>query len=235
MTRSVLAGVLAVSTTACVVVSTDPGPTRTRTEEVAIGAANEVRVDVEMGSGELSIEGGAGKKLVETTFRYSEGLGGPEVHYDVARSQGRLTIESPKSVFNSGHTTNEWKLRFGNAAPLDFDIQVGAGQSTVDLSGLPVRRVEIQMGAGRLNLNLAGHYTSDVYVTVQGGVGQALISLPSDVGAIADVLGGIGSIQTAGMRRRGGFYVNRAFEEDKPAIRLKVRGGIGEIRFSVTE
>jgi hypothetical protein len=89
------------------------------------------------------------------------------------------------------------------------------------------------MGAGKLGLNLSGRYRQDVLVSVQGGVGQASVDLPHDFGAVADVKGGIGAIQAGSLvRRSDGLFVNRAFAEGKPAIRLTIRGGIGEIRLS---
>ena len=232
MTGRLLAVFLALGLTACVVVDTQSGPTETYTESVDAGSAESVVVHLQMGTGELTVKGG-GSHLVESTFRYAASLGRPDVEYEVRRSEGRLSIESPKGRFSTGHSSNAWELRFGNAVPLEFDIQMGAGDSRVDVSRLPVRRVDIQMGAGRLNLDLSGRYRQDVVVSVQGGVGQALIDVPHDFGVVADVKGGIGAIQPGPLeRRRGGLFVNRIYEEGKPALRLMVRGGIGEIRLA---
>jgi hypothetical protein len=232
MTGRLLAAVLALGLSACVVVDTETGPTETHTESVDAGSAQNVVVNLHMGTGELTIKRG-GRHLVESTFKYAASLGRPAVQYDIHRSEGRLTIESPRGRFATGHSSNAWELQFGDAGPLDFDIQMGAGDSRVDVSRLPVRRVDIQMGAGRLDLNLSGRYRQDVLVSVQGGVGQALIDVPRDVGAVADVKGGIGAIQPGTLeRRRDGLFVNRAYEEGRPAVRLTVRGGVGEIRLA---
>jgi hypothetical protein len=230
--RRTLAAAVLLGLAGCVVVDTDPGPTETYTQDVEVGGAETARVDVEMGTGDLSIEGGAGKKLVASTFRYAARLGRPSVHYEVARSEGRLTIEPPRNRFGTGHASNEWQLRFGESVPIEFNVQIGAGKSQIDLSRVPVRLLDVQMGAGKLDLNLAGHYRQDVIVSIQGGVGQAHITLPRDFGVIADVKGGIGAIQPGSLVRRDGRFVNRAYEEGKAAVRLTVRGGIGEVRLS---
>ena len=232
MTARALAAAVALALPGCVVVDTDPGPTETYTQDIDVGAAETARVDIQMGTGDLSIESGGGKKLVASTFRYAARLGRPDIHYEVRQSEGRLTIEPPRNRFSTGHSSNEWQLRFGDSVPLEFNVQVGAGKSEIDLSHLPVRLIDIQMGAGKLDLNLAGRYRQDVIVSVQGGVGQAAITLPRDFGAIADVKGGIGAIQPGTLERRNGRFVNRAYEEGKPALRLTVRGGIGEVRLS---
>jgi hypothetical protein len=224
--------VLALGLTACVVVDSESGPTETYTESVDAGSAQNVVVNLQMGTGALTIRRG-GRHLVESTFRYAASLGRPAVRYEIHRAEGRLNIESPRGRFSTGHSSNAWELQFGDAVPLEFDIQIGAGESRVDASHLPVRRVDVQMGAGKLDLNLSGRYGQDVLVSVQGGVGQALIDVPHDFGAVADVKGGIGTIQPGSLeRRRDGLFVNRAYEEGKPAVRLTVRGGVGEVRLA---
>jgi uncharacterized protein DUF2154 len=235
MTARTLAAVVSLGLSGCVVVETDPGPVETYTQDIEVGRAETAHVDIQLGAGDLSIAAGGGKKLVTSSFQYGARLGRPDIHYEVRQSEGRLTIEPPRNRFGTGHASNEWKLRFGDSVPLEFTVQVGAGQSTVDLSHLPVRLFDIQMGAGKLDLNLAGRYRQDVIVSVQGGVGQAAIALPRDFGVIADVKGGIGAIQPGTLVRRNGRFVNRAYDEGRPAIRLTVRGGVGEIRLSEEE
>ena len=95
--------------------------------------------------------------------------------------------------------------------------------------------MEVQIGAGELLLNLAGRYTKDVTVQVNGGVGEARIRLPKSVGAIVDAKGGIGSISAQGLTQRDGKYYNDAYADGKPAVRMEVRGGVGEIKLSVEE
>ena len=91
------------------------------------------------------------------------------------------------------------------------------------------------MGAGEMVLNVAGKYTRDVTVQVNGGVGEARIKLPKDMGAVVEATGGIGSISTNGLTRRDGKYYNDAYSEGKPAVRMEVHGGVGDVIFSVGE
>lgn len=231
---SALAATLWLATSACVIGDMDGGPEKTYSESIQAGKVENVRVDVHMGAGEMRIEGGS-TALVDANFRYSENLGRPNVSYDATGFRGRLRIDQPKQRFSAGHTVNEWNLKFGGQAPLDFAVHLGAGESKLDLSKLPLRSVEVHMGVGALELNLDGNYQRDLQVEVHGGVGEAKIRLPRQMGVIADATGGIGSIQAHGMQKRGGDYVNDAYSPGKPAIRLKVRGGVGEIRLSVGE
>lgn len=223
---------LLLAISACHVV--DSGPTQTSSQEIDAGAAESVRAEISMGAGTLKIEGGA-PKLMSAQFRYSEQLGQPVVHYEVTGSQGHLTVESPKSSSSTGNTVNEWDLRMGSGVPLDLKLALGAGESTFDLSRISLRSLEVNMGAGEMDLNMAGRYTKDVTVELNGGVGEARIRLPRDTGAVVQVEGGLGGVSAKGLTKRDGKYYNDAFSADKPAVRMNVHGGIGNVSLSVGE
>ncbi len=225
-----LVALLAVAMAGCRV-EMDAGPVRSHTVSLDGGNAEMVRAEINMSAGELEVDGGA-PKLMEGDFSYSEILGKPIVDYDATGFRGRLKIESPHK-FAGGEITNRWRLRFGGKYPLELHAQMGAGEGKLNLATLPLRRVEMNIGAGELRMDLRGNYSKDVEVEIKGGVGSARIRLPKGMGVVADVKGGLGSIDTGGMTRRGDRYYNEAFSESKPAIRLTIRGGIGEIKLMV--
>ncbi|MFN7939575.1 MAG: toast rack family protein [Bryobacteraceae bacterium] len=220
--------------TGCVEINTDPGPVRTSEQSLEAGKADNLRAELRMGAGKLHVEGG-GKSALDATFRYSENLGKPDVRYEQTGFRGRIVVESQHKKVLHSNVDNEWKLRFGDKLPIDFDIKLGAGETSVDLSALPVRNVEINMGVGELDLNLNGAYKRDVDVKVHGGVGEARIQLPKNIGVIVDAAGGIGEINAKGLEKRDGKYVNAAYDSARPVIRMNVRGGVGEIHLTVVE
>jgi predicted membrane protein len=86
------------------------------------------------------------------------------------------------------------------------------------------------MGVGELHLDLRGMPKHDYSVFIRGGVGEASVYLPSGVGIEAEAKGGIGGIETTGLQKRDGRYVNDALGHAKTTVRLDIRGGIGSIR-----
>lgn len=206
----------------------DAGPVETSSQQIDAGAAESVRADIRMSAGELHMEGGA-PKLMNSTFRYSQSIGAPSVRYDITGAHGQLFVESPKNSHTGGKTTNTWDLQMSSDLPLDMTVSLGAGESTLDMSQLQVRSAEVNMGAGEMTLNMAGKYKRDVTVQVHGGVGEARIRLPKDIGTEVKATGGIGSIDTTGLTKRDGKYYNAAYSDDKPAVRMEVQGGIGNI------
>jgi predicted membrane protein len=67
-------------------------------------------------------------------------------------------------------------------------------------------------------------------VSINGGVGEATVRLPSDVGVYAEARGGIGEISAKGMHQDGSTYYNDAYRKSPVTIKLDVHGGIGSIK-----
>ena len=75
-----------------------------------------------------------------------------------------------------------------------------------------------------------GERAKDLEAEIQGGVGEATIRLPKNVGVVATVHGGLGSIDTHGLKEEDGQYVNEAYGKSPTTIHLSVNGGIGSIK-----
>lgn len=211
----------------------DPGPTVSKEQKIE-GKPEKARVEISMGAGELTIAGGAAK-LMEGVFRHSEKLEAPEVTYDGTAASGRLVIKGKNKSISTGKIVNEWNLHLANGPTYDFSIEIGAGKGDVDLSSFDLRGLKLQVGAGELDVNLQGKYTKDVEVAIQGGVGEVHVKLPRRFGVEASMQGGIGSFKAPGLTKKGDFYYNEAYQDNKPAIRIKAQAGIGEIRLSMDE
>jgi hypothetical protein len=209
----------------CHVSFDDDAPVKTETRSVERGKAEIVRAVIHMGAGELHVQGGAAK-LLDAEFRSAYP---PEVAYDAKGTRGMLEIRGPKREKWSRGGDNTWKLNFDSETPIDLEVHLGAGESSLDLSHVALRSLNVHMGVGELKLNLDGEYKRDVEVEVHGGVGRAEIRLPRKIGAQVDAKGGLGSMNTRGLRKDNGMYVNSAYENSTRQVRCKVRGGIGEV------
>jgi hypothetical protein len=204
------------------------GRTLHQTHEVDLGGATSVRAHVDMPAGSLAISSGAAS-LLDSQFEYSDAYGDPQVNYNVAGGFGDLRISQTQPDIHVGTSNNEWQLRFANNVPLDLSLDTGAGQTRLDLEGLDLTNLKVNQGVGQLDVDLRGARTADLDADIDGGVGQATIRLPQDVGVRVHAAGGIGAISTHGVTREGDDYVNAALGKSPVTIRLKVNGGVGEI------
>jgi predicted membrane protein len=110
---------------------------------------------------------------------------------------------------------------------------MGAGESDLDLDSLTLEGLKLQMGAGKTTVDLTGDYARSFDASIQSGVGGAKVLLPSEVGVKAKAQGGLGKIDAEGLERVGDSYVNEAYGESDVTLNVDVQGGVGEINLEV--
>ncbi|MBN2207632.1 MAG: hypothetical protein JW742_09530 [Candidatus Aminicenantes bacterium] len=236
MTRATGTGTLAVLTliaalTACGRVS----ETRTTGETIDPGGATAADVLIKMGAGELELTGG-GAHLMDATFTTNVRRWEPRVDYDVFGGKGRLSVRQRRfgGLF-LGNAKNEWTIRLGGGLPIDLGVDLGAGESALDLRGLDLGSLEIDMGVGEMTLDLSGPRTRSLRVSIDGGIGRGTILLPRDVGVKVDIDGGLGSIEARGLERTGRkhVYTNDAWDRSDVRVEIEIDAGIGSIELKV--
>src|SRR5215204_5752853 len=193
-----------------------------------------VGADLKMGAGELNITGGA-DGLMEADFSYNVSDWKPKVSYQVSGQEGELVVKqgSGGGVRLGGDARNEWDISFNDEVPTDLVVQMGAGESDLDLDSLALKGLDLQMGAGKSTVDLTGDYEQSFDASIEGGVGEATVMLPSEVGVKAKAEGGLGKINAEGLKRVGDSYVNDAYGDSDVTLDVDVRGGVGQINLEV--
>ena len=196
--------------------------------------AQSARAQLEMGAGELKLTGGA-DRLMEGDFSYNVSDWKPKVGYDVSGEKGELVVKqgSTQGAGLSGGARNEWDIRLNDALPTDLVVRVGAGESNLDLDSLTLRGLDLRMGAGKTTVDLSGDYARDFDATIEGGVGEATVLLPSKVGVKAKAEGGLSTINAKGLKKVDDSYVNDLYGESDTNLNIDVKGGVGEINLKV--
>jgi N-terminal domain of toast_rack, DUF2154 len=209
------------------------GAMQHESQMVDLENAQSVETELRMGAGELNVSGGA-DALMEADFTYNVADWKPEVNYDVSGDTGELMVEQGSGgSIPGGDARNEWDIRFNDEVPTDLHLEMGAGESNLDLDSLTLTEFDLQTGAGETTVDLTGDYGQDLEASIQGGVGEATVLLPSEVGVRAKAESGIGEISAEGLRREGDSYVNDAYGDSDVALEVNVKGGVGEINLEV--
>jgi hypothetical protein len=115
-------------------------------------AGTDADVEIHLGGGTLDLAGGA-SGLAEGSIRFNV----EEWRPTVERTDTSLRIEQgePDSGLTLGNgVINEWSLRLGDV-PMALTIQAGAYSGSMDLSGIPLRRLEVSDGASDVRLSFA--------------------------------------------------------------------------------
>jgi len=104
-----------------------------------------------MGAGELKLTGGA-DKLMESDFSYNVADWKPKVSYDVSGDEGELVVKQGSGGQGGGlggKARNEWNISLNDELPTALAVQMGAGESDLDLDSLTLRALNLQMGRAR--------------------------------------------------------------------------------------
>src|SRR5215212_2759795 len=212
----------------------DVGKMQEEPKSVDLKNADSVHAQLKMGAGELNVTGGA-DGLMEGDFSYNVSEWKPKVSYDVSGQKGELVVKQGGAEGGSldGTARNEWDIGLNDEVPTDLVVQVGAGESDLDLDSLTLKGLDLKMGAGKTTVDLTGDYAQSFDATIEGGVGGATILLPSEVGVKAKAEGGLGKINAKGLKKVGDSYVNDAYGESDVNLSVDVKGGVGEINLKV--
>src|SRR5215210_3120190 len=210
------------------------GKMQDESKYVDLKNADSVRAQLKMGAGELHITGGA-DQLMDGDFSYNVSEWTPKVNYDVSGDAGELVVKqrSAEGARLGGDARNEWDISLNDEGPTDLQVQMGAGESDLDLDSLVLTGLDLQMGAGKTTVDLTGDYSRSFDASIEGGVGEATVLLPSEVGVKAKAEGGLGKINAEGLQKVGDSYVNDAYGESDVNLNVDVKGGVGEINLEV--
>jgi hypothetical protein len=97
----------------------------------------------------------------------------------------------------------------------------------MDLDSLTLTGLDFEMGAGETTVDLTGDYDQDFDANIEGGVGEATVLVPSEVGVKVRAEGGLGKINAKGLKREGDSYVNDAYGDSDVALEVDVQGASG--------
>ena len=226
--RSLLLAALPLFLTGCVVNVRDAGPTEYVKKDIERDKSEMVKVDLHMGVGELRLDGGA-KKLMEGDFSYNLPSWKPDIRYTTTGVHGYLTVDQPDTHSIGNNVHSKWDMRLANDVPIDMQVKFGVGEAHLNLGALNLRSVDVNIGVGEIHMDLRGEPKRNYDVHIRGGVGEATVYLPSNVGIYADAHGGIGGLDIRGLHKQGGHWESEDYDKAKVKVNVDVRGGVGEI------
>lgn len=211
------------------------GELQIESQSVELGEAEAVRVEINMGAGNLQVTGGA-DQLLESDFVYNVAKLKPEISY----ADGTLVVQQPNTrglPVLEGITDfhNEWSLRLSDGVPMDLRVKLGAGAGNLELAGLSLTGLDISLGAGEYTIDLSGSWAHDLDVTLDTGAADIHLKLPADEGVRVEVESGPNIIEATGLTQDGNVYTNAAYGISDVAMHVSLEPGIGRINLDVVD
>jgi hypothetical protein len=206
------------------------GELQTESRSVDPENADSVRANLWIGLGELNLTGGA-DSLMEVDFAYNVAAWRPGVSYEMVGDTGELSVQQRGlgEGLPGPDVRNEWDVRLNDAMPLDLSVQMGGGVSDLDLDSLSLTGLDLDVGAGATTVDLTGDWERDLSAVVRGGAGELTMLLPSQIGVRVNAQTGLGRVNADGLRRQGDAYINDAYGDSDVSLEVNVSGGVGQI------
>jgi hypothetical protein len=211
------------------------GDLQTESQSIELVDAEAVRVEITFGAGDLEVSSGAAE-LLEADFNYNVVMLKPEVDY----SDGKLVISQPDTqgfpdLRGISDFRNEWDLRLNEEAPIDLSIDAGGGAIDLRLAELSLTRLEIELGACEGTIDLSGDWERDFDAVIDVGAANIVVLLPSEIGVRVEVNAGPTLVETSGLIKDGNVYTNDAYGVSEATLHVSLETGIGQVKLEVVE
>lgn len=214
-----------------------PDPTN-EMRSVSRGSAQRLRARVSMGAGELIVRGGAAD-LMDAEFTFAPRSWRPLVAYSVSGDVGSLSVRQPSvcdvGKWPFGDSRSTWDVRLSDRIPTDLAVELGAGDGGLALGTLDLRQLEVNLGAGDVTIDLTGTPEHDLSADISGGVGSLTLRVPRDVGVrVTGRHDGVGSYDAPGFTADGEAFVNDAYGQSDVTLDITLVRGVGDVRVEMS-
>lgn len=222
--------ILAAASLACgfrITLPSPPTPGPEVSEEIALplpSSAEQIRLRLSFGAGNLKIAPGAEEALVEGTAKYNV----PDLKPEIEISNGNVHLKQGdyeiKSFTLLDDIKNEWDLRLGGA-PMDLSIQAGAYRAEYEFGGLALTGLTVEDGAADVELSFSSPNLAEMAL------------LRYETGASDVTLTGLGNANFATLIFKGGagdYTLDFSGELKRDAI-VTVESGLSNLILVIPE
>ena len=198
------------------------------------GEARSAAVFITLGTGELTVSGGADKKyLMEYEVATGNPGGRPVITYAAENFRGTLRISPTENKRATGFPftmMNRWNIRLNDDIPLTLDINTGVGDSKLILGSLNLSSLRVKMGTGDQTIDFTGYSGQLQDSEITCGVGDLSIRVPKTMNSRIIVDSGVGDISADGFIREDGVYRVSGYSGDlSGTTTIHVKQGVGSV------
>jgi hypothetical protein len=153
----------------------------------------------------------------------------PVWRIDREEDRASLALEYEEGVSFDGWNwrgRETWTLSVSPAVALRLQVDVGAGEATLDLRGLDLRDLEVQAGASQTTVIFPGR--GDIPAQVRGGAGALILEIPEAMEARITVDEGLRAVNaSARYQQQSNVYQTAGWESSSNRVDVEVRVGVG--------
>lgn len=203
------------------------GPMVELNHQVAAGDAEAADVEITFFAGKLDLRGDDGPSLLTVTS--FDNVVELEPRFEIAREGRQLSarawVHSDASLhsWDDDERSNEWRVTLGRKVPLALVLEMAMGSATIDLGGVPLKRIEAEMGLGNGSLRFSEPNPVDLErLVIELGAGSFQV----------EQLGNAGAATTEIEVSSGEFTIDLGGEWRRPGL-VRINGGMCNVSVRV--
>lgn len=204
------------------------------TTTIPLDGATSGSIRITMGAGEFTLGGGAPAfSLMEATVFSSAAEWQPEILASVNGTEKTVTM------VEQGHegrdwfalpTPDRWHIQVNDGVPVDLKVEVGAGDSNLDLGSLNLTSFVVSNGAGNTDIDISRSRSGPFRAEVHNGVGDLTVRIDKRSNTRISVHSGVGDISTIGIVNNNNTYTTAGFNPSLPVSEIAITQGVGSIQ-----
>ncbi len=205
------------------------------TTPIALDGAGYGDVQITMGAGEFTLQGGAPSDSLMVATVFSKA---PEWQpdYTVSVNGTQKTVVMMDKGHNARewvavHSPNNWEVQLNEDVPLDLKVSVGAGDSRLILGAVTLTSLSVNNGAGDTEIDLGGYHGGPFMAEIHHGVGDLTLRVPSNSNTRISTHQGVGSIDNSGFAQYENTFTTVGYTPALPVNEILIEQGVGEISF----
>ncbi|MGA7732938.1 MAG: toast rack family protein [Chloroflexia bacterium] len=206
---------------------------------VPLGSAKSATVEIDFGMGGLEVRGGANiESLASGRLEYYANHQPPSADVEVSGERANLVIQAADEHglnFNwfGQSRAPMWSVYLNPRVPLALNADLGVGNSTLDLGGVTLTRLDINSGTGNTTVIFPSP-TGNLAASIDGGVGNLVLHIPDDAEARVSVDTGVGNVTLGNRFAQQGenVWVTSGYASAPSKLDLTVDAGVGNVEIT---
>lgn len=199
---------------------------------VALDTAKSVKVNLSPSVADLNLSASSNNSLFiqgEAETRNNEKLESSFRVADDGEARYRLTSKSTGRWFSNINTEGRnWDLQMNTSLPLDLNVDLGVGETFLDLTDFKLTHLNIDTGVGGTEIILPDQGQFDV--NIGSGVGTTLLRIPAELPVSLNIDRGLTGLNIQGdFIQNGDTYQSPNFERSSQKVTIEIDSGVGAV------
>lgn len=194
-------------------------------------------VTMKVRNGNLVFRGQEGTRFATVNSHYHNEVDAPSEISSVQGDTLKIAFEqNERNVLVWGLQGPEYEFLLERTnVPTEVSLESGAGNSTLDFTGVNVSSVKAESGAGNTNILFADDLSQNVSVNIDSGAGNVEVHVPASVGVKVKYSVGVGSVTVgdqkfSGVGKNDASYESSNFGTASRTITIEANVGAGDLK-----